>query len=50
MSADEQVASSEVLQRVIRIQTLTLFWMSVEVAAVVGSRLGRPQSGACLWG
>ena len=30
---DEQVASPEILRRVIRIQTLTLLWMSVEVAA-----------------
>jgi len=33
MSVNDQVASPEVLRRVIRIQTLTLLWMSVEVAA-----------------
>jgi len=37
MSVDEQVASPEVLRRVIRIQTLTLLWMSVEVAASLGA-------------
>jgi divalent metal cation (Fe/Co/Zn/Cd) transporter len=33
MSVNEQVTSPEVLRRVIRIETLTLLWMSVEVAA-----------------
>lgn len=37
MSVDEQVASPEVLRRVIQIQTLTLLWMSVEVAASLGA-------------
>jgi len=37
MSVDEQIASPEVLRRVIRIQTLTLLWMSVEVAASLGA-------------
>ena len=37
MSADDQVASPEVIRRVIRIQTLTLLWMSVEVAASLGA-------------
>ncbi|SRR5258706_232739 len=37
MSVEEQVISPEVLRRVIRIQTLTLLWMSVEVAASLGA-------------
>jgi Co/Zn/Cd efflux system component len=37
MSVDEQVASPEVLRRIIRIQTLTLLWMSVEVAVSLGA-------------
>ena len=32
MPADEKTIQPEVLQRIIRIQTLTLIWMSVEAA------------------
>ena len=37
MSAEEQISSPEVLGRIIRIQTLTLLWMSAEVAASLGA-------------
>jgi Ca2+/Na+ antiporter len=37
MSAEGQVTSSEVLRRVIWIQTVTVLWMSVEAAASLGA-------------
>jgi Co/Zn/Cd efflux system component len=37
MSVNEEVASPEVLRRILRIQTLTLLWMSAEVAVSLGS-------------
>jgi Co/Zn/Cd efflux system component len=37
MSVDDQIASPELIRRVIQIQTLTLLWMSVEVAASLGA-------------